>query len=112
MKTSITLRSREPVLIPLSFDRTIEIWKVYNRPRRFRMVLPAGVRSSVRVGESFVLHPDRGLDIFIDGDQKIVLSCAPEKSQRLYLELPTGIRVWKRREYAEQRKPTVFQLAM
>ena len=112
MKTSITLRSKEPVLIPLSFDRTIEIWKVYDRPHLFRLVLPAGVRSSVRVDESFVLRPGRRIDIFIDGDQKIVLSRAPVKSQRLYLELPAGIRAWKKREYAEQRKPTVFSLAV
>lgn len=110
--TSITLRSREPILIPLSFDRTIEIWKVYGRAHLFRMVLPAGVRSSIRVGESFMLRPGRKIDIFIDGDQKVVLSRAPVKSQRLFLELPVGIRAWKRKEYAERRKPTVFSLAV
>ena len=111
-RSSITLRSREPILIPLSFNRTIEIWKVYDRPHLFRMVLPVGVRSSIRVNEPFMLRPGRKIDIFIDGDQKIVLSRAPVKSQRLFFLLPPGIKVWKRREYAEQQKPTVFSLAV
>lgn len=110
--TSITLRSKEPILIPLSFNRTIEIWKVYDQPHLFRMVLPAGVRSSVRINEPFKLRPGRKIDIFIDGDQKIVLSRAPVKSQRLFFLLPVGIRVWKKKEYAQKQKPTVFSLAM
>jgi len=110
--TSITLRSKEPVLIPLSFDRTIEIWKVYDQPHLFRMVLPVGVRSTIRNNEPFKLRPGRKIDIFIDGNQKIVLSRAPVKSQRLLFILPVGIKVWKRREYAERQKPTVFSLAV
>ena len=112
MKTSLTFRSKEPILIPLSFNRVIEIWKVYDRPHLFRFVLPVGTRSSIREGESFVLRPGRKVNIFVDGNQQITISRAPVKSQRILLDLPEGVKAWKKREYAEQQKPTVFALAL